>query len=80
MIVCHCRAVNHTTVLDAIGDGAIDVEAIAATCGAGAVCGGCRPTVQSLLAGDDVAPSEQALGRPRRARSPRGSIQVAPLG
>jgi NAD(P)H-nitrite reductase large subunit len=80
MIVCHCRAVNHTTVLDAIGDGAIDVEMVAANCGAGSVCGGCRPTVQSLLSGQDVAPIERPVGRPRRARAPRGGIQIAPLG
>jgi len=78
MIVCHCRAVNHTTVLDAIGDGAIDVETIAASCGAGSVCGGCRPTVQSLLCGEDVAPIERSVKRPFRAR--RTTAQIAQLG
>lgn len=65
MIVCHCRAVSHTTVLEAIGEGAIDIDAVAATCGAGSVCGGCRPTVQSFLCGDDVAPIDVPV-RPRR--------------
>jgi len=78
MIVCHCRAVNHTTVLDAIGEGAIDIDSVAATCGAGSVCGGCRPTVQSLLAGDQIAPSDVAVGRPRRARRLRDVAQIAP--
>jgi NAD(P)H-nitrite reductase large subunit len=72
--------VNHTTVLDAIGDGAIDVEMIAATCGAGSVCGGCRPTVQSLLSGEDVAPIDRPLTRRSRVRAERTSIQIAPLG
>jgi bacterioferritin-associated ferredoxin len=80
MIVCHCRAVNHTTVLDAIGEGAIDIETIAESCGAGSVCGGCRPTVQSLLSGEDVAPVETSVGRPRRARTVARRAQIAPLG
>jgi bacterioferritin-associated ferredoxin len=50
MIVCHCRAVNHATVLDAIEGGARCADEVAARCGAGAVCGGCRPTVESFLA------------------------------
>ena len=79
MIVCHCRAVNHNTVLDAIGEGAIDVEMVAATCGAGSVCGGCRPTVQSLLCGDDVAPVERPVRRSRRVLAAQATVQVAPL-
>lgn len=77
MIVCHCRAVNHATVLDVIDEGAIDIDDVAATCGAGSVCGGCRPTLQSLLAGQDVAPIERP--RPRRRVRPNG-IQIAPAG
>jgi bacterioferritin-associated ferredoxin len=50
VIVCHCRSVNHTTVLDAIDRGARCPDEVAAHCGAGSVCGGCRPTVQSLCA------------------------------
>jgi bacterioferritin-associated ferredoxin len=50
MIVCHCRAVGHRIVQQAIDDGATDAEAVAAHCGAGSVCGGCRPTVESFLA------------------------------
>ena len=80
MIVCHCRAVNHTTVLAAIDEGAADIEMVAATCGAGSVCGGCRPTVQSLLCGEDVAPIERPIRSIRRSRTPAGSIRIAPLG
>jgi bacterioferritin-associated ferredoxin len=61
MIVCHCRAVNHATVLDTIEAGARCAEEVAARCGAGAVCGGCRPTVESFLA-DGSAEIRATLG------------------
>jgi bacterioferritin-associated ferredoxin len=69
MIVCHCRAVSHTTVLDTIQSGASCPDDVAARCGAGSVCGGCRPTVEAFLAETDV--DVTALGVPsRRRRSP----------
>lgn len=80
MIVCHCRAVNHTVVLDAIQSGASDLDTVAATCGAGSVCGGCRPTIAAFMSGDSVAPSEIALSRPRRVRRAPAGIRVAPAG
>jgi NAD(P)H-nitrite reductase large subunit len=55
MIVCHCRAVGHGAVLDAIDAGACDVDDVADRCGAGAACGGCRPTVARLLSGSSVS-------------------------
>jgi bacterioferritin-associated ferredoxin len=67
MIVCHCRAVNHATVLETIGLGAGDVDSVARTCGAGSVCGGCRPTVEAFLAASDV---DTAIDLPSR-RAPR---------
>jgi bacterioferritin-associated ferredoxin len=69
VIVCHCRAVNHSTVLDVIDGGARCPDEVAARCGAGSVCGGCRPTVESLLAdGDLVAATPLRLpARPRRS-------------
>jgi bacterioferritin-associated ferredoxin len=54
MIVCHCRAVRDHEVCDAIERGARDAEAIAFTCGAGSVCGGCVPTINALLSGTTV--------------------------
>jgi bacterioferritin-associated ferredoxin len=65
MIVCHCRAVGHGAVLDAIEQGACDLDGVADACGAGAVCGGCRPTVSQLLTGSSVA---APASRPRRPR------------
>ena len=54
MIVCHCRAVNHATVRDTIEGGARCPDEVAAKCGAGSVCGGCRPTVESMLTDVDA--------------------------
>jgi bacterioferritin-associated ferredoxin len=69
MIVCHCRAVGHKAVENAIALGACDADEVAQHCGAGSVCGGCRPTVEAFLAAGN--------GRERRVdlRS-----ELAPLG
>lgn len=53
MIVCHCRAVNHTTVqaaaVGSVGpDGSVDVDAIGARCGAGTGCGACVESVVEI--------------------------------
>jgi bacterioferritin-associated ferredoxin len=73
VIVCHCRAVNHTTVLDVIDAGARCPDEVAAQCGAGSVCGGCRPTVESLLTeGELVAATSIRLPARLRRSSPRG--------
>jgi len=73
VLVCHCAGVRDARVLDAIERGSASCEAIAAACGAGARCGGCRPLLEQLL--------EQLLDqRERRARtSPRDlSADAAP--
>jgi len=80
VIVCHCRAVNHTVVLDTINSGASDLDTVAATCGAGSVCGGCRPTIAAFMAGDSVAPTDLPPRRARRARPVGASIRVASAG
>jgi bacterioferritin-associated ferredoxin len=72
VIVCHCRAVNHATVLDVIENGARCPDEVAAICGAGSVCGGCRPTVESLLTDGDRA-EVPALRLPIRSR--RAAVQ-----
>ncbi|MDQ3304523.1 MAG: (2Fe-2S)-binding protein [Actinomycetota bacterium] len=56
MVICHCRAVSDGWVRTAVADGAVDVETVIQRCGAGSVCGGCRPTIALLLA-DLVGPS-----------------------
>jgi bacterioferritin-associated ferredoxin len=52
MIVCHCQAVSDKTIREEIDAGACTLGEIARRCGpgAGARCGGCRPTIGALLA------------------------------
>lgn len=52
MVVCHCLAVNDRLVRKLIARGASSAEEIAATCGAGARCGGCLPLIEDLLSQD----------------------------
>ncbi|HEX7095706.1 MAG TPA: (2Fe-2S)-binding protein [Acidimicrobiales bacterium] len=80
MIVCHCRAVNHVAILETIESGARDLDSIAAQCGAGSVCGGCRPTLAAFVSGDRVAPTDVALPRSRHERRRHRSIDIAPVG
>ncbi|MBW3575639.1 MAG: (2Fe-2S)-binding protein [Actinobacteria bacterium] len=49
MVVCHCRAVSDSGIRHAVERGAADVESVARHCGAGSVCGGCRPAIALLL-------------------------------
>ena len=53
MLVCHCMAVYERHVREAIDDGAADVFDVADRCEAGTVCGGCVPTIVSLLDATD---------------------------
>ena len=50
MVVCHCTAVNDKAIVAEILSGALDAESLAERCGAGSRCGGCRPTVEALIA------------------------------
>jgi bacterioferritin-associated ferredoxin len=54
MYVCLCLAVTSATVQQAIEDGARSTEQVAASCGAGSVCGRCRHTIRTML--DAAAP------------------------
>ncbi|MDP8976559.1 MAG: (2Fe-2S)-binding protein [Actinomycetota bacterium] len=51
MVICHCRLVTDRAVCAAISQGARDVGALVECSGAGSVCGGCWPALESLLAG-----------------------------
>lgn len=53
MLVCHCMAVHERQVRDEVAGGAHDVVEVAERCGAGTVCGGCVPTIASLLSATD---------------------------
>ncbi len=50
MVICHCRAVSDGLVRAVFAAGAGDVETVIRRCGAGSECGGCRPSIERLLA------------------------------
>jgi bacterioferritin-associated ferredoxin len=49
MVVCHCRAVNDVTIRTEIAQGALSADEVAARCGAGDHCGGCRIVIDELV-------------------------------
>jgi bacterioferritin-associated ferredoxin len=49
MMVCLCQGVSERRVRREIEHGAATIEDLAATCGAGAQCFGCHPTLDDLL-------------------------------
>jgi bacterioferritin-associated ferredoxin len=49
VIVCHCKAISDRTIRSVIRHGAESTREIARACGAGRVCGGCRPAVRDVL-------------------------------
>jgi NAD(P)H-nitrite reductase large subunit len=55
MLVCHCRRVCHRHLVEAIRSGAASMDAIGEACGAGTVCGGCRPAIVEVLCEQQVA-------------------------
>lgn len=61
MVICHCRAVSDGLVRAAVAEGAADVDAIISQCGAGSVCGGCRPAI-ALLLGDLTVDADHGRG------------------
>ncbi len=59
MIVCLCRRVTDRAIRDLVADGAASVDEVAARCGAGTGCGGCRQFVAHMVAercAPDAAP------------------------
>lgn len=49
MLVCHCMGLTDREVHRAIRAGASTQHEVARECGAGSVCGGCRPLIDELL-------------------------------
>jgi bacterioferritin-associated ferredoxin len=49
MMVCHCYAVRDSVIREVIDAGIVEVAEIAAACGAGTRCGGCRETLADLV-------------------------------
>jgi bacterioferritin-associated ferredoxin len=61
MLVCHCKGLTDRDVRRAIESGACTRREVTLRCGAGSVCGGCRPVIDELL-GAGEPPSAAALG------------------
>jgi bacterioferritin-associated ferredoxin len=49
VLVCHCKGLTDREVHCAIRAGAATQREVARACGAGSVCGGCRPLIDELL-------------------------------
>jgi len=49
VVVCHCYAVNDRQLRSMLEVGTTTFEQIAAMCGAGARCGGCRQHIEEIL-------------------------------
>jgi bacterioferritin-associated ferredoxin len=62
VIVCHCRGVTDRAIRSAVRRGATTRRQVAQACGAGAVCGGCRITVQSILESEDRSAERSVSG------------------
>lgn len=54
MIVCHCNVVRAEEIRTEVRLGATCPDSVAARCGAGARCGGCRLAVDAVIV-DEVA-------------------------
>lgn len=48
MVVCHCLALNDAALTDMAAAEGLSVDAVAAACGAGSKCGGCRPLIAEV--------------------------------
>jgi bacterioferritin-associated ferredoxin len=51
MFICSCKAVTDRTIKATLAAGARCPEAVSEMCGAGSMCGGCRPAIRKLIEG-----------------------------
>jgi bacterioferritin-associated ferredoxin len=49
-MVCLCEGVSERKVRRSIDHGATTIDEVTAACRAGGRCGGCRPTIDSMIA------------------------------
>lgn len=49
MIVCHCKALSDHQLRRVVASGATTRRQVARACGAGSVCGGCRPVIDEIV-------------------------------
>ena len=61
MLVCHCHRVNDRIIRDAARNGARTCDDVAAACGAGSGCGGCKPAIEGLLTTERAAEGGASL-------------------
>jgi bacterioferritin-associated ferredoxin len=59
VIVCHCQAVNDQQLRRTVREGADTPKKVASRCGAGRLCGDCRPLIDQIL--EEECP-EPAIG------------------
>jgi len=57
MLVCHCKGLSDREIDRAIRAGAATSCDVARSCGAGSICGGCRPLIDELLESRGAAPT-----------------------
>jgi assimilatory nitrate reductase catalytic subunit len=64
MLVCHCKGLSERDVVCAIRSGAGSRHEVGRACGAGTVCGGCRPSIEQLVEAHAASaePPELRLG------------------
>ena len=57
MLVCHCKGLSDREIERDIRAGAATPCELARSCGAGSICGGCRPLIDELLERRGIAAS-----------------------
>lgn len=61
MLVCHCKGLSDREVRATVREGASTRRQVTRACGAGSVCGGCRPVLEEIVA-QEAAPASGLLG------------------
>ena len=69
MLVCHCKGVSERELRSAIRSGACTRRDLVRQCGAGSVCGGCRPILDELLDAHAPGSAEPSFGSELAAAS-----------
>ena len=54
MVICHCELINDRTIADVAAGAPLTADDVAERCGAGSQCGGCRDSIERLLAAADA--------------------------
>ena len=61
MLVCHCKALTDRDLRGVVRRGARSANQVTRACGAGGVCGGCRPAIDEIV--DEEQPAERSGAR-----------------